>query len=471
MRCVSTVRCKCLICRYAAGRPRAAAAASPTSSVLRQYNNLNARCANSLAALIAEKGTLRRLLLGNNAFEDRGIESIADGLRLNNTLVELQLNKTGCRTAGFLALIRALNENTTLTQLDVSYNACWQDAIADELKRVLISHPSLASLSLAQTKLTSRGAIAIAEAIADSRMLRRLDLTGNKLDLAGLMALVRGLKINTTLTTLEYDVAAVGDGSSHAKQAKGDIATYLERNRQRATAAASGTTAASSKAQRIIGAPQVAQAESSSAVALCLSPNASPRRSQPTLSAVLSPLGLTSAAASSASSPAVSALTLAMSHARVAEAKSATDTVTGAVDPATVARERTDEDGEAVRSMSPTAATNTEGSASPELEHSDLVDAALAAERTAIFLRAINKRDSLRNPSLYEWRHRHGAGGNARYAATQAHAPRSGRTARMPMHRNTRRAVAQQRSRQQFRRVHAGGRFVDRDFCRVKRAP
>lgn len=59
---------------------------------------------------------------------------------------------------------------------------------------------------LSSTGLTSAGAIALAEFLPDARCLFHLDLTHNKLDFAGVLALSTGLKVNRVLRCLDVNV-------------------------------------------------------------------------------------------------------------------------------------------------------------------------------------------------------------------------------------------------------------------------
>lgn len=65
---------------------------------------------------------------------------------------------------------------------------------------------SLKRLFLSGTNLTSPGAIALAEFLPDARSLLHLDLTHNTLDLAGVMALSVGLKMNEVVRCLDVNV-------------------------------------------------------------------------------------------------------------------------------------------------------------------------------------------------------------------------------------------------------------------------
>ena len=54
--------------------------------------------------------------------------------------------------------------------------------------------------------MTSAGAIALAEFLPESTSLLHLDLTENKLELAGVMALSQGLKSNHTMRCLDLNI-------------------------------------------------------------------------------------------------------------------------------------------------------------------------------------------------------------------------------------------------------------------------
>lgn len=66
---------------------------------------------------------------------------------------------------------------------------------------------ALRYLSLSSTSLTPAGAIALAEFLPDAPSLLHLDLTSNpQIDIAGVMALSTGLKVNRVMRCLDLDV-------------------------------------------------------------------------------------------------------------------------------------------------------------------------------------------------------------------------------------------------------------------------
>ena len=74
-----------------------------------------------------------------------------------------------------------------------------------ELKEALIVNKQISGLYLCKTKLTDEGTIALAEYIAETQSLNRLDLRENDIRLGGLMALASSLKFNKTLYRLDLD--------------------------------------------------------------------------------------------------------------------------------------------------------------------------------------------------------------------------------------------------------------------------
>ena len=70
---------------------------------------------------------------------------------------------------------------------------------------------ALKRLFLSSTQLTSAGAIALAEFLPESASLVHLDLTVNTIDLAGVMALSKGLKSNHVMRCLDLNIPPDND--------------------------------------------------------------------------------------------------------------------------------------------------------------------------------------------------------------------------------------------------------------------
>lgn len=54
--------------------------------------------------------------------------------------------------------------------------------------------------------LCGKGAVALAEFLAENHQIQSLDLRGNEVKLGGLMALSLALKINSSLANLDLDI-------------------------------------------------------------------------------------------------------------------------------------------------------------------------------------------------------------------------------------------------------------------------
>lgn len=98
--------------------------------------------------------------------------------------------------------------NTSLETLDLSKNPCCSPLLTGihSLRTALSLNTTLKRLFLSSTLLTSPGAIALAEFLPEATALLHLDLTRNELDLAGVLALSRGLRGNTVIRCLDVDI-------------------------------------------------------------------------------------------------------------------------------------------------------------------------------------------------------------------------------------------------------------------------
>ena len=68
-----------------------------------------------------------------------------------------------------------------------------------------MKNKSLRKLGFLNTKLGSEGAVALAEVLADSWSITRIDIRENNIQTAGLMAFAMALKVNQTLLRLDLD--------------------------------------------------------------------------------------------------------------------------------------------------------------------------------------------------------------------------------------------------------------------------
>jgi hypothetical protein len=103
--------------------------------------------------------------------------------------------------AGIDALTAALRVNTALTSVDVGYNYL-DEAAALGIVQVVSKRDKICSLGLAVCGIGPDGAMEIAEYLRVSKALASLDLYHNRLGPSGGAALVTALKSNFTITSL-----------------------------------------------------------------------------------------------------------------------------------------------------------------------------------------------------------------------------------------------------------------------------
>ncbi|KAI6169874.1 hypothetical protein EDD17DRAFT_1785645, partial [Pisolithus thermaeus] len=152
-------------------------------------------------------GALRTLDLRGNDLRN-GVTYLAQVLKRNRTLKVLNLSENKLDVQCLVAIAEALKYNQCLETLDLSRNPCCGPALEgiQSLRTAFTLNAALKRLFLSSTQLTSSGAIALAEFLPESRSLLHLDLTDNKLDLAGVMALSRGVQGNWVIRCLDLNI-------------------------------------------------------------------------------------------------------------------------------------------------------------------------------------------------------------------------------------------------------------------------
>ncbi|WVQ98412.1 hypothetical protein IAU59_005535 [Kwoniella sp. CBS 9459] len=153
-------------------------------------------------------GRLLTLDLKSNEIKN-GVNYIAQVLKRNRTLKVLNLSDNRIEPSGLTALAEALKYNSSLETLDLSSNPCCGptgEGIA-ALRTAFTVNTSLKRLFLADTGLTTDGAISLAEFLPESKSLLHLDLTGNTaVDTAGILAISVGLKSNKLIRCLDISI-------------------------------------------------------------------------------------------------------------------------------------------------------------------------------------------------------------------------------------------------------------------------
>jgi Ran GTPase-activating protein (RanGAP) involved in mRNA processing and transport len=159
-----------------------------------ERNNIHLEaCATELNGLLASS-SLRTLRIGGNQgiltedeiFEiitegnnNRGIELLAEGLRTNESLIELGLHGVDCRNTGLRFLAEALTENSTLETLDIAEN----DFDSDGVLHFLGLLPEMQGLKEVNGFLDQLGeervCVALAESLRENQVFCRISKSPN----------------------------------------------------------------------------------------------------------------------------------------------------------------------------------------------------------------------------------------------------------------------------------------------------
>ncbi|KIK80501.1 hypothetical protein PAXRUDRAFT_833481 [Paxillus rubicundulus Ve08.2h10] len=185
-------------------------------------------------------GALRTLDLRGNDLRS-GVTYLAQVLKRNRTLKVLNLSENKLDVQCLVSVAEALKYNLCLETLDLSRNPCSGPGLEgiQSLRTAFTLNTALKRLFLSSTQLTSLGAIALAEFLPESASLLHLDLTVNNIDLAGVMALSKGLKANHVMRCLDLNIPP--DNEEFAKICR-DILNTCVRNTEEAERAAHGVS-------------------------------------------------------------------------------------------------------------------------------------------------------------------------------------------------------------------------------------
>ncbi|KAI8339419.1 hypothetical protein BC941DRAFT_420440 [Chlamydoabsidia padenii] len=172
--------------------------------MLRNYDDDNV--SNSATSKIHR---LQHLILDNNDIR-QGVQYIAQALRRNQSLRSLSMVDCKLDAECCVSVAESLKYNQSLEMLNISSNPlCTGQQLEgiNSLKQSLYCNHSLSDLALAGTGIGSEGAVALAEFLPENNSLCRFDLSCNPdIDLAGFLALLSGLRLNSTLVFLDLSI-------------------------------------------------------------------------------------------------------------------------------------------------------------------------------------------------------------------------------------------------------------------------
>ncbi|KAL9965540.1 hypothetical protein ACROYT_G029354 [Oculina patagonica] len=176
-------------------------------------NNIGYQGANGLAEALKKNTSLTELNLSGNNIGDAGANGLAEALQKNTSLTELNLSVNNIGYQGANGLAEALKKNTSLTELNLSGNDIG-DAGATGLAEALQNNTSLTELNLSDNNIGDAGATGLAEALQNNTSLTELYLSDNNIGDAGAAGLAEALQNNTSLTELNLSDNNIGDAGA-----------------------------------------------------------------------------------------------------------------------------------------------------------------------------------------------------------------------------------------------------------------
>ena len=189
-----------------------------------RYNSIGQGGATALAEMLKENRTLQQLDVRYNSIGQGGATALAEMLKENRTLQQLDVSNNSIGQGGATALAEMLKENRTLQQLDVSLNSIGQGG-ATALAEMLKENRTLQQLDVRGNSIGQGGATALAEMLKENRTLQQLDVSNNSIGQEGATALAEMLKENRTLQQLDVSLNSIGQGGATA------LAEMLKENR------------------------------------------------------------------------------------------------------------------------------------------------------------------------------------------------------------------------------------------------
>ncbi|KXS17491.1 RNI-like protein [Gonapodya prolifera JEL478] len=134
-----------------------------------------------------------------------GVQYIAMALGLNSSVKQILMRDCKIDAFGLRVLSESLKVNHGLKVVNLSRNPCCGPNTVgiENLKDALAINRTIEELYLSHANVASEGAIALAEALPLTHSLHRLDLSGNTIDVSGLMALSATIRKNETITSVD----------------------------------------------------------------------------------------------------------------------------------------------------------------------------------------------------------------------------------------------------------------------------
>ena len=169
----------------------------------------------ALAEAIKHNSTITQLDLSENDLCVGSCTALAEAIKHNSTITQLDLSRNGLGTGDCTTLAKAIKHNSTITQLDLSKNKLGTgncSALAEAIKH----NSTITQLDMSRNKLGTGDSTALAEAIKQNSTITQLDLSSNEFGTGDCTALAEAIKHNSTITQLDLSLNGLGTGDCTA---------------------------------------------------------------------------------------------------------------------------------------------------------------------------------------------------------------------------------------------------------------
>ncbi|NQT30561.1 MAG: hypothetical protein HQ596_08310 [Candidatus Saganbacteria bacterium] len=152
----------------------------------------------ALAEFLRTDTWITELDLAGGMIGDLGAIVIAEALQENSTITQISFHLNDIGNEGAIAIAQMLSQNQNITDLNLGSNSIGDEG-AIALADALGNYPALATLGLGFNWIGDEGTIALASAIAKNPSLTEIDLAMNEFGDRGAGALADAISTNTSL--------------------------------------------------------------------------------------------------------------------------------------------------------------------------------------------------------------------------------------------------------------------------------
>lgn len=167
-----------------------------------------ARDLSGLQLLLTNCSNIVKLNINNSAIEQNGASMVGDWLGSNPKLQKLNLSYSYILYLNNIA--SGLQTNTNLCELDISFNYISPSSY-NLLAQILQNNATLQLLNLSSNEIEDDGALQLAKGLTSNTSLQYLYLHDNDITNEGTVALAEALKTNKTLTKLNLAINKIRD--------------------------------------------------------------------------------------------------------------------------------------------------------------------------------------------------------------------------------------------------------------------